>query len=348
MIKPVVYTVTLDVYKIGSQKVLSMMRGDTKRSIVISLTENDRPYVLTEGMKAWFTALKPDGNYIYNECEIDTKNNTIIYNVTEQTTAVNGKVACQVRLVGANGGIISTPSFALIVDDLLYNEQPIVASSKEFNALTAFLAELNEKVNRGDFNGKSIYIRGSVYSPDELQDIITTSAPGDGYITGDDHLYVFDGDTFVDVGLVRGPQGLSGVYIGSGDMPDGYNVQIDPDGAVLVMDKTLNAESKNPVENQAIYAALEELRGQLQSMGSALAMMSNSLESMNSRLSAIAASDISTNQYGDNVEESLAGLWATKADAHNLQANMIQFTYGNTDITNVADALTLALGRGGI
>lgn len=28
-----------------------------------------------------------------------------------------------------------------------------------------------------------------------------------------------------------GPQGISGVYVGSGAMPDGYNVQIDPDGA---------------------------------------------------------------------------------------------------------------------
>ena len=28
-----------------------------------------------------------------------------------------------------------------------------------------------------------------------------------------------------------GPQGISGVYVGSGAMPEGYNVQIDPDGA---------------------------------------------------------------------------------------------------------------------
>ena len=28
----------------------------------------------------------------------------------------------------------------------------------------------------------------------------------------------------------QGPQGVSGVYVGGGDMPDGYNVQIDPDG----------------------------------------------------------------------------------------------------------------------
>lgn len=28
----------------------------------------------------------------------------------------------------------------------------------------------------------------------------------------------------------EGKQGKSGVYVGSGDMPEGYNVQIDPDG----------------------------------------------------------------------------------------------------------------------
>ena len=30
--------------------------------------------------------------------------------------------------------------------------------------------------------------------------------------------------------------GVSGVYLGSGDMPDGYNVQIDPNGDVLTLD----------------------------------------------------------------------------------------------------------------
>ena len=34
----------------------------------------------------------------------------------------------------------------------------------------------------------------------------------------------------VEITLPAGPQGVSGVYVGSGDMPDGYNVQIDPNG----------------------------------------------------------------------------------------------------------------------
>ena len=33
-----------------------------------------------------------------------------------------------------------------------------------------------------------------------------------------------------EITLPTGPKGVSGVYVGSGDMPDGYNVQIDPNG----------------------------------------------------------------------------------------------------------------------
>jgi hypothetical protein len=32
------------------------------------------------------------------------------------------------------------------------------------------------------------------------------------------------------VGIVKGDKGDSGVYVGSGDMPAGYNIQIDPEG----------------------------------------------------------------------------------------------------------------------
>lgn len=31
----------------------------------------------------------------------------------------------------------------------------------------------------------------------------------------------------------QGPPGVSGVYVGSGDMPEGYNVQVDPNGEAL-------------------------------------------------------------------------------------------------------------------
>ncbi len=36
-------------------------------------------------------------------------------------------------------------------------------------------------------------------------------------------------------GLFKGEQGESGVYVGSGDMPDGYNVQVDPNGEATML-----------------------------------------------------------------------------------------------------------------
>ena len=49
---------------------------------------------------------------------------------------------------------------------------------------------------------------------------------------------------------LEGPQGESGVYVGSGDMPDGYNVQIDPNG---------EGESLQDMINVAIQDAKAEI-----------------------------------------------------------------------------------------
>jgi hypothetical protein len=41
---------------------------------------------------------------------------------------------------------------------------------------------------------------------------------------------------------IQGEQGHSGVYVGSGDMPDGYDVQIDPNGSATdIVDIVINA-----------------------------------------------------------------------------------------------------------
>ena len=52
---------------------------------------------------------------------------------------------------------------------------------------------------------------------------------------------------------------IGSVWVGSGPMPEGYNLQIDPNGEALTMDEELNAESQNPVSNRAITAAINGL-----------------------------------------------------------------------------------------
>ncbi len=52
---------------------------------------------------------------------------------------------------------------------------------------------------------------------------------------------------------------IGSVWVSSEPMPDGYNLQIDPNGEVLTMDEVLDAKSQNPVSNRAITAALNAL-----------------------------------------------------------------------------------------
>lgn len=51
-----------------------------------------------------------------------------------------------------------------------------------------------------------------------------------------------------------GPQGISGVYVGSGEMPEGYNVQIDPTGETAAVLRVRDDEG-NTVEIPAIRGA---------------------------------------------------------------------------------------------
>ena len=45
----------------------------------------------------------------------------------------------------------------------------------------------------------------------------------------------------------QGPQGVSGVYTGSGDMPEGYNIQIDPDGEADTVNYTLSDADRKAI-----------------------------------------------------------------------------------------------------
>jgi len=68
--------------------------------------------------------------------------------------------------------------------------------------------EKGDKGDKGD-PGTGVVIKGSV--PDSGSLPPTGNTPGDGYITEDDgHLWVWDGDSWVDAGLIQGPPGDTG------------------------------------------------------------------------------------------------------------------------------------------
>lgn len=134
--------ISLDIHNAGSGETVNAKRGDTARKIIVSLVDGGLPYIIGEDCDAVFTAKKPDGKVVYNDCTI--KDNTIIYKFTEQTVAVEGKVNCEIKLYGADDKLITSPKFTIVVFGTVYNEGDEVESSYEFSALTKLVSDTIE------------------------------------------------------------------------------------------------------------------------------------------------------------------------------------------------------------
>lgn len=142
-----IHRISLDIHKVGSQAVLNVKKGDTARSICVTLTENGRPYEIVENCSAVFSAKKPDGNFILNDCVI--QGNEIVYDFTPQTAPVAGAMECEVSLYDKSGNQITSPRFLIVVDEVVYNDEEIV-SSNEANFLKELISEVNSTVNEID------------------------------------------------------------------------------------------------------------------------------------------------------------------------------------------------------
>lgn len=146
-----VYKISLDIHTPESQETLEMKHLDSKRKIHISLTENGKVYQITPDCKAMFSAEKSDSNKIYNQCEI--VDNTIIYDVTQQTLACVGEVDCEVQLLGSGEAVITSPRFSIIVHDRVYNGEDIVDSETETDVLPDLIAKSHEHDNKEVLDG---------------------------------------------------------------------------------------------------------------------------------------------------------------------------------------------------
>lgn len=133
---------TLDVHDTACHVSLRVKRRETGRRLLIHLSEKGYPYHINDNCYAAFTAIKPDGKVIFNDCSIDDC--VIVYEFTEQTTAVAGMMYCEIQLYGPNSKMIISASFTIIVEDTIYDEETEIESTSEFSALTALITEVQE------------------------------------------------------------------------------------------------------------------------------------------------------------------------------------------------------------
>lgn len=203
------YRVSLDIHKTTSQAFITVKRGDVGRRIITTLTENGKPYTITDGCHAVLVGRKADATVLYNDCVID--GNRIIYNFTEQTVSAKGKVDCEFDLYGVDNALLLSPNFTIIVEETPCDGDDVVVSADDMNVIQGLIkdttnavaqanaaiynantaadsangvaADIQAKVDRGEFNGANGYTpqKGTDYYTEkdkqEMVDLVLDALP---------------------------------------------------------------------------------------------------------------------------------------------------------------------------
>ena len=141
------YFITLDLQKQSTSVIVPLKHGENGKQIVISIADGGFPYAISNDCYAVLTAQKPDGKVLYNHCTINE--NTIIYDVTEQTTAVVGTFPAAINLYGAGDALLVSAKFRIIVDGTIYSEDDVL-STPEVSALTHLVSEATTTISTGN------------------------------------------------------------------------------------------------------------------------------------------------------------------------------------------------------
>ena len=164
------YHITLDLQESHGGQMLTLHQNDTCRRIYITLTDGGRPYRLGSGCRGVFTAKKSDGAAIFNDCR--REGDTLIYDITEQTTASCGELACQLRLYGETGELLSTAAFSAMVYPPAVSDDDVVASTPEATALQSLLERVENATRE-----KSYELIEEVTLEEDVSSFLRTADP---------------------------------------------------------------------------------------------------------------------------------------------------------------------------
>lgn len=113
---PVKHRIQLDLHRIGTQVVVPCKMGDTIRRLYFYFTESGTPYDLVAGCEAQLRAKLPDGTVTNGSCSVGL-DGVFFFTLPSQMTAKVGIVECEVILYGNLGEQITSPRFAVRVED---------------------------------------------------------------------------------------------------------------------------------------------------------------------------------------------------------------------------------------
>jgi hypothetical protein len=166
---------TLDMHSSQSQISIPAMLGDTYKSLHINLSEGGTPYFIENGITAYLTIKRPNGQQYVGTCDIKD-NSTIIYKFSENTDAcaVAGIHNCDLTLYTLEGEVVASPKFTMIVSERAITPSEVEVTAEDYDMLDLIateeakrkqaeiqrntkvdelIANVNEKVENGDFKG---------------------------------------------------------------------------------------------------------------------------------------------------------------------------------------------------
>lgn len=139
----------------SSRITVNAKKGDTKREIIVSITDNGSPYIIEKGCTVAFTAVKPDGNLVFNKCVVN-EDNTVTYQYTPQTVNVVGVVDCELKVYSEDfenvtdasrlTEKVTTPRFRLLVEKPVFTDEDIPESGPEFNMIYDLVLSAVKKI----------------------------------------------------------------------------------------------------------------------------------------------------------------------------------------------------------
>ena len=137
------FRILLDIHEVRSQATIPVKVGDVSCKIYITLVEGGKPYKIHENSFGVFTGKKGDDNYLFNNCVIE--NGNIRYDFTPQTVAAAGILECEVRIYDEDGGVLTTPSFTIVVDERAVKDSDL-ASGTEFTFLDEIIVNEGQRM----------------------------------------------------------------------------------------------------------------------------------------------------------------------------------------------------------
>lgn len=139
----------LDVRAFETQLTFSVKQGDTARRLEISLVDHAKPYDISEGCYATFTARRSDDEFASDSCVV--ADNKITYDLSPRFTAAAGIVQCEITLFNADGERLTSPHFSMAVYSSVATEFADDAmESDSFAILTSAIMEANSAVERAE------------------------------------------------------------------------------------------------------------------------------------------------------------------------------------------------------